>query len=264
MTTVAAVGMVKDEIDVIEYTLRAMANQGVDLIYVADNLSTDGTYELLFELKHVLDCELQIVRDNEVAYYQSEKMTRLAKVAAFDWGHDWIVPFDADEIWCGRKGDSLGEFLKGLPPDVDRADFQLFNYFPRTGDDWEARNPFQRFPCRATEAAPLPKVAIRPRGDFWIHQGNHGSEGWTSSVRGGVVRHFPWRSWEQFLSKIKNGSEAYAATNLPEEQGAHWRGYGRVLREGGPQALHDDVWQRWFVDPDIPMVHDPVDPGLFV
>ena len=44
------------------------------------------------------------------------------------------------------------------------------------------------------------------------------------------------------------GAAAYAATDLPEHQGQHWRDYGRLLESGGPDALAD-VFRAWFWQP---------------
>lgn len=87
--------MVKNEADIIEQTIRHLLNQGVEHILVADNGSTDGTYELLQELSKSLP--VHVIQDREVAYYQSEKMMWLADQVT-EAGAEWIVPFDADEL----------------------------------------------------------------------------------------------------------------------------------------------------------------------
>ena len=115
--TVVGIAMVRDEDDVIETVLRHMATQ-VDYLMVANNRSVDGTEETILAL---IDEGLPIAltQDDEVGYMQSEKMTGLAHHAN-DWiGADWIVPFDADEIWYSprtRLADFLGE---QMPADID-------------------------------------------------------------------------------------------------------------------------------------------------
>lgn len=263
---IAAVTMVKDEAEIIEYTLAYMASE-VDEIIVADNLSSDETVEVLASLN--LPCSLVLTNDDEVGYYQSRKMTDLAFLAK-ERGADWVIPFDADEIWRSSDG-SIREALSRVVSPV--AGFSLYNYFPCPGDDQEARNPFQRIYHRDASPAPLPKVAVRPVPGLVIEQGNHGA-----SINGrkvpdprsglradppivGVVRHFPWRSFEQFELKVRNGAAAYQATDLPEEMGSHWRGYGRVLDELGPEGLRTGIWERWFYNPDgVDLVYDPVNP----
>ncbi len=46
-------------------------------------------------------------------------------------------------------------------------------------------------------------------------------------VAGGLrVNHYSWRSPAQYGRKIRNGARAYAATDLPEDVGVHWRMWG--------------------------------------
>lgn len=97
MTTVA-VCMARDEADVIGSTVAHMLAQ-VDAVIVADNLSTDRTREILDEMASAHPGRLVVVEDPDPAYRQSEKMTALALRARLDFGAEWIVPFDADEVW---------------------------------------------------------------------------------------------------------------------------------------------------------------------
>lgn len=254
MASVWAVTMVKDEVDVIGYTLSHLANEGVAGIIVADNMSSDGTRDLLEGL--TLPCELKILEDTEVAYYQSRKMTALASSAFEFCGADWVIPFDADELWCS-PGASLAAALGNIGPSVDAVAAQLYNHFPSVGQPMDP-NPFKSVVMRDSKPAPLPKVAIRSTPqEFVIHQGNHGVSGRTAVKSRLQVHHFPWRSYEQFESKVRNGYKAYVATDLPEEIGGHWRSYGRVLEEHGPDALRG-IYETWFTDPvDVRLIRDP-------
>lgn len=264
--SVWAVTMVRDEADVLLHTLRHMASEGVDGIIIADNLSTDATPAIIQQFHD--ECMpagdplewgppwVSMLEDHDPAYYQSRKMTNLAQLAHDLYEADWIIPFDADELWCARS-QPLADLLRGLPAYIDRVDATLFNHFP-TSSDVDDANPLTRIVQRDPQRAPLPKVALRWKPDMVIHQGNHGADGWHATQKTTMkVHHFPWRSFEQFLRKVRNGAAAYAATDLPEDMGSHWRGYGRVLEEGGEQALHDEVWCRWFFDPNMRLRHDP-------
>lgn len=233
--------MVRDEADVIEGTLRHMAGEGLLGIFIADNNSTDGTAEIIQSLAHQLPCPVIMVRDPEVGYYQSRKMSKLAASAA-GFGAKWIVPFDADELWLAPH--ALGRYLGAMPDDVDIVKADLFHHL-RTAVDVEDRDPFRSMVWRQREPAGLPKVAFRWRAGATIHAGNHGVDlpGVRHVVGGMEVRHFPYRSAEQMTRKAINGAEAYRATDLPLDVGAHWRQYGDLHDRG---HSIDDVFREHF------------------
>src|ERR1700688_33804 len=110
--SVAAVLLVKDEADIIEFTLRHLKAQ-VDWIYAADNGSTDGTREILDALENgTAEAWLTVLDDPVVAYYQAEKMTALAVRARMN-GYQWVIPADADEFWYATDGRPIRDFLDG-------------------------------------------------------------------------------------------------------------------------------------------------------
>lgn len=261
----AAVSMVKDEADVIAGTLLHLADE-VDFLLVSDNGSTDGTREILAELADELP--LTILDDPEVGYRQSEKMTALASQAA-GAGADWIIPFDADELWVWRGRRIRDELASADQIDIFYA--ELFNHFP-SGVDPQGVDPFRTIVWRQPTPGALPKVAIRWVDGCRIHQGNHGVDHPHGRLRenaqqrggndptGGIeIRHFPYRSAEQFVRKARNGAAAYAATDLPAHVGAHWRSYGDILTRHGPEALADVFREHfWHLSPvDHGLIPDP-------
>lgn len=243
--TVFGISMVRDEADIIESTIRHMLHE-VDELIVIDNGSVDGTREILAEIP------ITVLDDPDPAYYQSEKMSALAQQAR-QRGADWVVPFDADEWWVadGRIGDVLARC------DSHIVTAALFDH---------VATPDDQLGWRRREGLGLPKVAVRALPGLTIHQGNHGAA--LTGVRRPrvadgllTVHHFPYRSPEQFISKVRNGAAAYAATDLPEGVGVHWRQYGRILDEDGEQGLIDLFNEHFFVeDPedDPALVFDPV------
>lgn len=259
--TVVGIAMVRDEADVIAGTLAHMAGE-VHALYVADNRSIDGTRDLLAKAAAELPIPLTVLDDLDPAYYQADKMTALAARVAAELGGDdlWIVSFDADELWYsphGRIRDVLGEVH------VNVVEAALFNHF-RTSLDEPDEDPFRSMVWRTQHPAALGKVAFRWRPGARLHQGNHSVElphdpmyGLRSSVL--ELRHFPYRAADQFLSKARNGAEAYELTDLPADMGAHWRAYGEMLDRHGPDYVRGVYGEHFFhrSPVDVGLVRDP-------
>jgi len=248
--TVIGIAMVRDEQDIVAQSVGRMLRQ-VDHVIVADNGSTDGTRDVLDSL------DVTVVDDPEVGYFQPRKMSALAEMAR-RMGAEWVAPFDADEIHCCREG-TIADGLKSLPDDVLVSEAILFDHVA-TGIDPQEENPVRRLSYRRVAPTPLRKVAVRAVEGVVINQGNHSA--WFPDVQHPStvtdlmqVRHFPYRSVEQFVSKVRNGAAAYAATDLPPEAGAHWRQYGRILDEHGEEGIAE-IFHTWFFreDPTVETV----------
>lgn len=261
MTAVVGLAMVRDEADIIAGTITHMAGE-VDALVVADNRSIDGTREILHKLATDLPVPLEVVDDLDPAYYQSVKMSALAARVAEQHGRDlWIVPFDADELWYSNAG-RIRDVLAGLPLNV--AEAALFNHF-RTALDVDDPDPFRSMVWRTAEPAGLGKVAFRWRPGARIEQGNHDvhlpDDVLTGMRSSGLLalRHFPYRSPDQFVSKAHNGAEAYALTDLPADIGAHWRAYGEMLTRYGPDYVRGVYGEHFYYrsPPDRGLVLDP-------
>ena len=248
--------MVRDEVDIIGPVVTHMLGQ-VDHVIIADNLSVDGTYDVL----EGFGSQITLLADTDPAYHQSAKMTRLAGTARA-MGAEWVVPFDADEWIYSPHHDTIADCLN----DLDRysiAESELYNHLP-TGIDPRGTDPTVTMGWRFRKPGQLPKIACRTDEPLTIHMGNHGADygRFTGRVarRILVTRHFPYRSPEQFVRKAVQGAEALRRTDLPESAGAHWRQYADLHAAGGDEALHD-VFRTWFwsenpkADPDL--IFDP-------
>jgi hypothetical protein len=223
------VTLVKDEIDVIELSLRHQLAQGLDAIVVADNGSTDGTLELLTSLAGELP--LHVTTDSWTAYYQGIKMTRLASMARRA-GADWIVPFDADELWFARDG-TLAEHLRASGATVVGAD--LYNLFPVT-----EQPPAREVPMRLDlTPSPYKKVAFRSQRLASISTGNHYAYRSGPRAEGLVIAHLPWRSLAQLRRKATQGATALRATELPAQFGSHWRQLAELDEAELERRWHD-------------------------
>ena len=115
---------------------------------------------------------------------------------------------------------------------------------------------------RRPERGELFKVAVRAIEGVVIHQGNH------SAAFPGIanpayvcdaieVRHFPYRSVEQFVSKARNGAAAYASTDLHPSLGNHWRTFGRVLEERGEKGIARIFRREHYSETAEGLIHDP-------
>jgi len=257
-----AVGLVRDEVDIVETVLANLLAQGVERVVVADNGSTDGTAAVVERLTRT--GPVTVLADRLPAHYQAEKLTLLAQAAARA-GAGWILPFDADEVWLA-PGTTVARWLAGC--DAAVVQVPVFNHVPTAGDDRGEADPVRRLRWRKAQPNQLHKVVFRAHARARLHHGNHGVDLRGRRARGLEVRHFPYRSEEQFVRKLRQGSAALAATDLTSEVGKHWRGLGA----GDDDAL-TAAWRslvethnlpsEWWV-PRQGLVEDPVELGRSV
>lgn len=235
---IAAVTMVKDEADIIGDVLAHLLNEGVDEIIVADNLSSDGTRDILESFP------VHIVDDPEVGYYQSEKMTRLACQAGA-LGAEWVIPFDADEIWYAPQS-TLKEFLTACTADVLAA--HALQHIPQRDDP--DGPPTRSMGWRRDQWSHMPSMAFRYEPGVAIAQGNHEVTRGGIRVGGLEIREFQYRSFEQMIRKVRNGKAAYDATQISYGEGTHWRRLGAL---SGPEL--EQEWAQ-MTNP-VGLVFDP-------
>jgi glycosyltransferase involved in cell wall biosynthesis len=243
------VTMARNEEHRIAGSVRQLLDGGVDAVVVADNLSTDGTRDVLDELAR--DVPLIVVDDREEAYYQGPKMSLLARAAA-RCGASWIVPFDADELWYG-VGAPLATRLRAL--DGDAAIAPMFDFLPRP-DQHVVDDPYRALTTRRRQPG-TQKIAFRAHLLASIGTGNHWVMQPVRTVHGAVsIRHYPFLGFDHFVEKARIGNAALAATDLPSEVGAHWRAWGESDDHGLARAWRD------LTDDDL--VDDPLPDRAFV
>lgn len=267
-----AVTMVKDESDIIASTVLNLLGWGVEQVIVADNGSTDSTRALLDNLA-AGSCQgsLTVIDDPIPGYYQAKKMTGLLRKAERA-GAEWVIPFDADELWAPSAGHvSIPEELATIPGWAVWGSVPMWNHYPTCHDDPGTTDPVDRILWRAEERNPLDKVVVRAGQNLSLDMGNHRvlfPGDWAPGPEVLQIRHFPYRTADQFVRKSRNGAAAYAATNLDDTYGAHWRGYGRILDDPdqGETALREVFWEHFFYTDVEHLVHDPapLPPGLWL
>jgi hypothetical protein len=211
--------LARDEADVIDAQLAFHLNAGVDFVVATDNRSQDGTTEILE--RYAREGFAHVIREESDDYRQSEWVTRMARLAATDFGADWVINSDADEFWWPR-GSSLKDVLGALPKryGVVRALWRTFLPQPDTGESFA-----ERMTLRLAPDAPIndPSSPFRPnaksvhRADSTIRvrTGNHALAD-TSLVplRGWYpieVLHFPLRRDDQIARKYAAVHQAWGA-----------------------------------------------------
>jgi hypothetical protein len=206
--------LVRDEADIIDAQIAFHLHAGVDFIVATDNGSADGTREILES--YAERGRLHLIEQQGEDMQQVEWVSRMARLAATDFGADWVINSDADEFWCSH-GAPLKTVLAGVPRRFDTVRALMRNFVPRpegerffadrmnvrlvAGEAIEPRHLVHPFHAQD-------KVLHRGHPDVTLSAGNHDAR-WPSSfdLRGFwhfEVLHFPMRTAEQCVAKWRN------------------------------------------------------------
>jgi hypothetical protein len=215
--------LVRDESDVLEAHLRYHLEHGVDHVIATDNGSRDGSTEILESFSR--DGRLHLIREPESFYRQTTWVTRMARLAATEYGADWVINSDADEFWWSRDGD-LKDVLGEIPPRFGLV-CGLWRHFvprPATTDSFWKRMTVRG---RSTKFAapywpPWIKVVHRAHPEIQVQWGNHDAKGpgllvlrdWLPFE----IFHFPIRSLEQMERKFGLGLVLAPHTRAMEQR----------------------------------------------
>jgi hypothetical protein len=199
--------IVRDEADIVGEHLRYHADQGVDFVVAIDHRSEDGTTDVLRE--HERAGRLHLIREQGDVIRQQEWVTRMARLAATDFGADWVLNCDVDEFWWPREG-SLRDVLEAVPARFGtvRGWGRHFVARPETGAPFSERMTVRRRPTdqRGSPYRPGFKTAHRATPDVVVTRGNHNAFGrgltplrdWKPCE----VFHFPIRAQAQMERKF--------------------------------------------------------------
>lgn len=105
--------LARDEADIVDCQLGFHLAAGVDFVIATDHCSQDGTTDIL--RRYEREGVPRLIRVEEEAYKQAERVTRMARLAATEHCADWVIRADADEFFWPRGGD-LKEVLEAIPP----------------------------------------------------------------------------------------------------------------------------------------------------
>ncbi len=198
--------VVRDEDDILESNLEYHLAQGIDVILALDHGSSDRTSEILSD--YAGGGRVRWLREDDRPHDQVRRVGRLLRIAAEEYGADWVIHCDADEFWMPAAG-SLRDVFAAVPRRYGHLVVQRNNFLP-TADDGR---PFhQRIVVRERRSLNLrgtglePKVAQRPEAATVVLPGNHAlaSPSLEAAPDIGAVEvlHFPMRSFEQFERKV--------------------------------------------------------------
>ena len=246
MKKVFVVMMVKNEEDIIGYNIEWLQTQDIDHIFIANNMSTDNTENILKELSEKYK-NITIYNDNQFAYEQSSKMNRWIN-QCYEMGADIIIPIDADEIWHSKIHEkTLGQVLKENG-DSDCVFEAIAVDFIPTENDTKSNNPFESMIYVKENSDSFQSVAFTKHLGAIITMGNHSIDnhpGNSNIIKNLIgIKHYQYRNFEQFVKKMRNGKRVYDETTMPEYIGSHWRILGSMKRE---ELL--DWWNNYVSQP---------------
>jgi glycosyl transferase family 2 len=244
MKLVATV-LARDEEDVIDAQIAFHLNAGVDFVIATDNNSRDGTTEILESYQR--EGHLHLIHEPAEGLRQGEWVTRMARLAATEFGADWVINTDADEFWWPR-GASLKELLAAIPPRYGIVQAFWRSFVPRPDDGAFFA---ERMTARLSQHAPIndptsfyrPVIKVAHRGDpqVTVGRGNHALvDSRFSPFRTWYpieVLHFPLRSRAQWMNKVKLQGDAFTKHIERAGTGYHLKSYS-ALRDGKIEQQH--------------------------
>jgi len=250
--------LVREEADIVEEQIAFHLDAGVDFVIATDNRSQDGTTEILE--RYASAGRLHLIREPGEDLRQSEWVTRMARLAATDFGADWVLNADADEFWW-PQGAGFEDVLAVVPTRYGVVRAAWRNFVPRPDD---GRPFFERMTARLCTPAfhhhPLSthsKSAHRAVADVRVGRGNHEAFGeGLLPLRGWYpleILHFPVRSREHCVRKYVTqfvALEKNAEKGIPNHMAEAYEAYraGRLEEFYEPLVVDDDALARGIGD----------------
>jgi hypothetical protein len=253
--------LARDEADVIEAQVAFHVNAGADFVIATDNNSRDGTTEILE--RYASEGVVHLIHEPAEGLRQGEWVTRMARLAATDFGADWVINTDADEFWWPRGG-SLKDVLAAIPEEYGVVQAFWRSFVPRPEDGGFFA---ERMTARLSQHAPINdptsfyrpvvKVAHRADPNVTVGRGNHALANthfrMLTTWHPLEVLHLPLRSRAQWARKIELQGEAFTKHIERSGTGYHLKGYGalqagRIEDSYESLVVDDDSLERGLAD----------------
>jgi len=251
--------LVRDEADIVDAQIAYHLNAGVDFVIAMDNGSQDGTLDVFDSYARAGYLHLLHEAGND--FRQAEWVTRMARLAATEFGADWVLNTDADEFWWPRQG-TFKEILSEVPARFGMVRALLRNFPPRPDEGgWFLDRMVARVAPRELELhSPMriqDKVLHRADPAISVTTGNHEAyaDG-LADLRGWYpveILHFPVRSVDQFIRKLSAYWAALTKQSHHDPLAHLYPGYD-ALREGrvdeyyASLAVDDEALERGVED----------------
>lgn len=253
--------LVRNEVGIVEDTIRYHLSKGVDFVVATDNRSVDGTGELLKKLRK--EVPLVVLHEDGDDHKQEAWITRMVKLARDKYGADWVFNVDADEFIVSPRGDFKAHSFWG----IDKVNLPRINYLPRRGE--LARAGYRRVQnslkvikpyigprpadCRDHSRllhAEVKKVAVKASAFVKMGRGGHEADLIANRVseEGFWMAHFALGSYEEFELKVKLGGAAMQRRIM---EGRGWNGavylntWFRMYEEGTLREEYERMVPRW-------------------
>src|SRR5262245_20214359 len=233
--------VVKNEVDIIEETLRAAA-RWCDSIYVLDNGSTDCTWEKVRALARELPAVVPFMQDAR-PFDDGIRGVILRQYADRAEPGDWWCMLDADELYI----DDPRAFLAAIPRRYQAVWMQLFVYLFTDRDLATYRQDPERFHAQPIEQ----RLRHYVSGDYSELRFFRHSDALTHVPGAGLhpifphrirMKHFAYRSPEQIQKRLETRREPMQRGEFLHEKRANWVMNGVIVP--GP-AQPSDLPQSW-------------------